>query len=62
MPTAADKAVREQVLQRMNEVVAGGLAGYSNLHVEPYGSFVSGLYTPGGDLDIAIEGIAPTGW
>ena len=24
--------------------------------VQPYGSFVSGLYTPDGDLDITIEG------
>ena len=54
--------MRDDVLRRMNEVVGRGLAGFMDLHVEPYGSFVSRLYTPGGDLDIAVEGDAPPGW
>ena len=54
-PKEQDRAVRQQVLDSVNQVVGKGLAGFTDLHVEPYGSFVSGLYTPGGDLDIAIE-------
>ena len=26
------------------------------MHVLPYGSFISKLYTPNGDLDIPLEG------
>ena len=33
-------------------------APLQGLDLEPYGSFVSGLYTPQGDLDLSIEGQA----
>ena len=60
-PSPADWSVRNDVLRRVNALVARGLAGMTDLHVEPYGSFVSNLFTPGGDLDIAVEGTTP-GW
>ncbi len=55
-PSEADEAVRRRVLQDMNALVQPGLLGYTGMHVAPYGSFVSGLYTSTGDLDISIEG------
>lgn len=55
-PTPADNAIRERVLADVNNLVKQGLAGYHGMHVAPYGSFVSGLYTRNGDLDISIEG------
>ena len=59
-PTPADDAIRQRVLQDVNNLVEMGLAGYYGLHVAPYGSFVSGLYTRNGDLDISIEGVRTT--
>ena len=44
------------ILQRIGGLVKSGLGEYEDLYVEPYGSFVSGLYTPSGDLDISIQG------
>lgn len=41
---------------QLGGIVAAGLDGHTGLRVEPYGSFVSGLYSPSGDLDISIEG------
>ncbi|KAA6421869.1 MAG: hypothetical protein FRX49_08188 [Trebouxia sp. A1-2] len=60
-PSEADEAVRQRVLQDMNALVQPGLLGYTGMHVAPYGSFVSGLYTSGGDLDISIEGFRTRG-
>lgn len=55
-PTEADAQKRNLVLQQMNRLVTEGLRGWHGMHVAPYGSFVSGLYTSTGDLDISIEG------
>ncbi|KAL0048376.1 hypothetical protein WJX82_001914 [Trebouxia sp. C0006] len=60
-PSEADEAVRRRVLQDMNALVQPGLLGYTGMHVAPYGSFVSGLYTSTGDLDISIEGFRTQG-
>ncbi|DBA89170.1 hypothetical protein WJX77_005588 [Trebouxia sp. C0004] len=60
-PSEADEAVRRRVLQDVNALVQPGLLGYTGMHVAPYGSFVSGLYTSTGDLDIAIEGFRTQG-
>lgn len=62
IPGERDETMRMDIIERINSVVAKGLCGYTDLRVEPYGSFVSGLCTPGGDLDIAIEGGSPGGW
>ena len=48
--------IRQEVIQRVDHIVRSGLKGYTGMHVEHYGSFTSGLFTPTGDLDIAIEG------
>ena len=55
-PAESDAAVRQRVLKEVNALVQPGLLGYHGMHVAPYGSFVSGLYTSTGDLDISIEG------
>ena len=55
-PSPSDYEVRHAVIMRMRDIVAHGLNFYSGLGVEPYGSFVSNLFTPTGDLDLAIEG------
>ena len=56
MPTEEDAQMRNLVLQQINKLVTEGLRGWHGMHVAPYGSFVSGLYTSTGDLDISIEG------
>ncbi len=48
-------------MARIGDVVAEGLQDGAELHVLPYGSFVSKLYTPNGDLDIALEGCVRSG-
>lgn len=55
-PTEEDARKRQVVLQQVNQLVTEGLRGWHGMHVAPYGSFVSGLYTSTGDLDISIEG------
>lgn len=55
-PGPQDAARRRQILEKMGGIVGLGLDGHTELRVEPYGSFVSGLYSPTGDLDISIEG------
>ena len=47
-------------MQAMDEIVQTGLPDYPGLCIRPYGSYVSGLYCPSGDLDLSIEG-TPTG-
>ena len=56
-PNEEDACKRNLVLQQVNKLVTDGLRGWHGMHVAPYGSFVSGLYTSTGDLDISIEGI-----
>lgn len=56
-PSDEDYRLREGVIRRINDTVRGGLLGFRGLHVEHYGSFTSQLFTPTGDLDIAIEGV-----
>ncbi len=60
-PCEADEQRRAGVMERIGAVVAEGLQDGAELHVQPYGSFVSGLYTPSGDLDIALEGFVHHG-
>lgn len=55
-PTEEDACKRVAVLQQVSKLVTEGLRGWHGMHVAPYGSFVSGLYTSTGDLDISIEG------
>jgi DNA polymerase sigma len=55
-PNHGDHAKREEILQSVGGMVEAGLEGYTGLYVEPFGSFVSGLYAPHGDLDISIQG------
>ena len=43
--------------QQLNRLVQPGLGEYTGMHVEPYGSFTSGLSNQGGDLDLAVEGM-----
>ncbi len=61
-PSPEDAEKRRQILERLGAIVAAGLDGHIGLRVEPYGSFVSGLYCPTGDLDISIEGHVSTRW
>ena len=55
-PSAEDHARRQAVVQHVDDTVRLGLEGTSNLHISTYGSFLSGLYSPSGDLDLSIEG------
>ena len=52
------------MLNRFSDLVRGGLGSWygPHLRVEPYGSFVSGLFSPGGDLDISLEGELSQGY
>ena len=61
-PSERDAERRQDILERLGSIVAAGLDGHTGLRVEPYGSFVSGLYCPTGDLDISIEGHTTTRW
>ena len=55
-PSAEDHARRQVVVQQVSDTVRLGLEGTSNLHISTYGSFLSGLYSPSGDLDLSIDG------
>ena len=55
-PSEQDAGKRQILLANVNTLVEAGLAGFSGMHVKPYGSFVSGLYTSQGDVDISVEG------
>ena len=55
-PQPQDFEARHQVILRINHTIQPGLLQYRGLRVDHYGSFTSGLFTPSGDLDIAIEG------
>ncbi len=47
-------------MMAIDDIVQTGLPDYPGLCIRPYGSYVSGLYSPSGDLDLSIEG-TPTG-
>ena len=59
-PNAEDAEKRRGILQAIDDIVQTGLPDYPGLCIRPYGSYVSGLYCPSGDLDLSIEG-TPTG-
>lgn len=56
-PSGDDIDSRERVIKRIDTLVRAGLSQFTGMHVETYGSYTSGLFTPQGDLDIAIEGV-----
>lgn len=56
LPTTADLRRRQELLQRMRDLAQRGLAGYLGLKVVPFGSYVIGLCSADGDLDLTIEG------
>ena len=62
-PQPGHYRARDEVLGRLDRLLreAGGLWEVSRLHVEPYGSYLSGLFSLESDLDIAIEGDGPDG-
>ena len=55
-PSQQEVAQKEQLIASLNRLVQPGLGEYTGMHVEPYGSFTSGLSNQGGDLDLAVEG------
>ena len=55
-PTEEDAQNRREILQQLDGIVQTGLPDYPGLCIQPYGSYVSGLYCPSGDLDLSIEG------
>ncbi|GAB4813989.1 hypothetical protein N2152v2_001035 [Parachlorella kessleri] len=57
-PYTAELDARCAVMDRLRSVAQTGIQFCLGLDLEPYGSFVSGLYTPRGDLDLSIEGTA----
>ena len=61
-PTASDAEKRHDILQAIDEIVQTGLPEHPGLCIKPYGSYVSGLYCPSGDLDLSIEGVPTAGW
>ena len=54
-PTVEDAQNRREILQQLDDIVQTGLTDYPGLCIQPYGSYVSGLYCPSGDLDLSIE-------
>ena len=56
-PNQQEIAQKEQLIASLNRLVQPGLGDYTGMHVEPYGSFTSGLSNQGGDLDLAVEGM-----
>jgi DNA polymerase sigma len=57
-PSHRELQMRLQAMGRLKELAQSGIHFCVGLDLEPYGSFVSGLYTPYGDLDLSIEGQA----
>jgi len=57
-PTPEDRRAREGVISRLCQLAESGIRFCRGLHISAYGSFTSGLYTPHGDLDLSIEGVA----
>ncbi|PSC67618.1 poly(A) RNA polymerase GLD2 [Micractinium conductrix] len=57
-PHDREQWLRLQAMGRLKELAQSGIQFCQGLDLEPYGSFVSGLYTPTGDLDLSIEGHA----
>ena len=55
-PSQGERARRLDTLELLGGVVERGIAYENNLQARPYGSFVSNVYSPGGDLDVSIEG------
>ena len=55
-PSAEDAARRRDVVARIDALVRSGLDAHRHLFIAAYGSFLSGLYAPTGDLDLSIEG------
>ena len=60
-PTAEDAEKRRGIMQALNDIVETDLPAYPGLCIKPYGSYVSGLYCPSGDLDLSIEGTSTGG-
>lgn len=56
-PDEQDKQKRQNLARFVDKLVKSGLNYHEGMFVLPYGSFVSDLYTPTGDVDLAIEGI-----
>jgi hypothetical protein len=61
-PGAADIRLREQRISVYRSLAQSGIQFCRGLDLEPYGSFVSGLFTPHGDIDLSIEGSAVWEW
>ena len=59
-PDTEDADKRREIIQAVDDIVQDGLPDYPGLCIRPYGSYVSGLYSPSGDLDLSIEG-TPSG-
>lgn len=57
-PQQTDHNDRIQIIGRLLPLVKSGLGKFKGFEVEPFGSFVSGLHTQHGDLDITIIGTA----
>jgi hypothetical protein len=57
-PGAADRDERLAVVARLRGIARSGIRFCTGLDLEPFGSFVSGLYSPSGDMDLSIEGVA----
>ncbi|KAH7624728.1 putative Protein HESO1 [Nannochloris sp. 'desiccata'] len=57
-PTPEDRKAREGVIARLSGLAESGIRFCRGLYISAYGSFTSGLYTPHGDLDLSIEGVA----
>lgn len=58
-PTGDDWTVRQQVIEELRAVV-GSVKNLEGVTVEPFGSFVSNLFTRSGDLDISLN--LPNSW
>lgn len=55
-PTVRDEQTRNGIVQALCTLLQATFPPPSKVVAKPYGSFISGFYTPGSDLDIALYG------
>lgn len=53
-PCQFEERLRGKLVDDLNQVVAKRLAGWQSYSMYPFGSYMSGLYLPTGDMDLAF--------
>eukprot|EP00878_Enallax_costatus_P008207 GHUV01008580.1.p1 GENE.GHUV01008580.1~~GHUV01008580.1.p1 ORF type:complete len:544 (+),score=136.06 GHUV01008580.1:826-2457(+) len=58
VPTAAERAEKQRIIQCVASATKQSFAGNPNVRVQPFGSFVNGLSTWNSDVDLVVTGLA----